>query len=170
MTVSILVLAAVTLQRLAELVLARRNTARLMAQGAYETGAGHYPLIVGVHAAWLATLWLLGWDRPLSLAWLAVFVVLQLLRIWVIASLGPRWTTRIVILPGGTLVRRGPYRFLRHPNYAIVVGEIAVAPLAFGLVGAAVAFSLLNALALWVRIRVESRALGSSHGDRTVST
>ncbi len=85
-----------------------------------------------------------------------------------IASLGGRWTTRIIILPGAPLVRRGPYRFLSHPNYTVVVGEIAVLPLAFGLVGLAILFSVLNALVLWVRIRAESRALAPSQGDRIV--
>lgn len=159
MSLAVVVLAAVTLQRAGELVLAQWNTRALLAQGAYETGAAHYPLIVGLHAAWLAALWILGWDRPVSLTWLAVFVVLQLLRIWVIASLGRRWTTRIVILPGAPLVRRGPYRFFSHPNYAVVVAEVAVLPLAFGLFGLALVFSVLNALVLWVRIGAESRAL-----------
>jgi methyltransferase len=159
MSLAVIVLAAVTAQRLGELVLAQRNTRRLIAQGAYEVGAGHYPLIVGLHAAWLASLWWFGWDRPVSLAWLGVFIGLQLLRVWVIASLGGRWTTRIVILPGAPLVRRGPYRFLSHPNYAVVVAEIAVLPLAMGLVICAVAFSLANALVLAVRIRAEGRAL-----------
>jgi len=168
MTLAIVVLAAVTLQRLGELVLAQRNTRRLMAQGAYEIGAGHYPLIVGLHAAWLIALWVLGWNRPVSMAWLVVFIVLQLLRVWVIASLGERWTTRIVILPGAPLVRRGPYRFLSHPNYAVVVGEIAVLPLAFGLFGVAAAFTVVNALVLWVRIRAEGRALAPARGDQIV--
>lgn len=159
MTLTILVLALVTIQRLGELVLAQRNTRRLLARGAVEVGARHYPLLVGLHAAWLAGLWALAWDRPVSLTWLAVFAVLQLLRVWVIATLGPRWTTRIVVLPGAPLVRRGPYRLLSHPNYAVVVAEIAVLPLAFGLVGFAVLFSVLNAGVLWVRIRAESRAL-----------
>ena len=168
MTLAVIVLAAVTLQRLGELVLAQRNTRRLIAQGAYEIGAGHYPLIVGVHAAWLAALWMLGWDRSVNVPWLSVFVVLQLLRVWVISSLGGRWTTRIVIRPGAPLVRRGPYRFLSHPNYMIVVAEIAVLPLAFGLVGLAVLFTVLNALVLWVRIRAEGRALAPARGDPIV--
>jgi methyltransferase len=116
-------------------------------------------LIVGLHAAWLASLWWLGWDRSVSLSWLAVFIVLQLLRVWVIASLGERWTTRILILPGAPLVRKGPYRVFSHPNYAVVVAEIAVLPLAFGLVGCAIIFSALNAMALWVRVRAEGGAL-----------
>ena len=159
MTLAVVILAAVTLQRLAELALARRNTRRLIAEGAYEIGAAHYPLIVAMHAAWLAALWVLAWDRPVSLPWLGVFLGLQLLRVWVIATLGRRWTTRILILPGAPLVRRGPYRFLSHPNYAVVVGEIAVLPLAFGLAWLALLFSALNAMILWVRIRTEGRAL-----------
>ncbi len=159
MTFSILVLALVTLQRLGELVMANRNTARLKAQGGVEVGAGHYPLIVILHAAWLAGLWLLAWDRPVAPGWLLVFLVLQALRVWVIASLGGRWTTRIIILPQAPLVRRGPYRFISHPNYVVVAGEIAVLPLAFGLPLFAVVFSILNALVLTIRIRAEGAAL-----------
>ncbi|UTP38195.1 hypothetical protein M9M90_13305 [Phenylobacterium sp. LH3H17] len=169
MTLGVIVLAAVTLQRLGELLLAQHNTRRLIAQGGYETGAGHYPLIVGLHAAWLVALWVWGSDRPVNLPWLGAFIVLQLLRIWVIASLGGRWTTRIIILPGAPLVRRGPYRFLSHPNYMVVVAEIAVLPLAFGLVGLAVLFSVLNALVLWARIRAEGRALAGVRCDQSVS-
>ncbi len=162
MTGAIVLLALVTAQRLGELVLAQRNTRRLLAQGAVEASPGHYPLIVGLHAAWLAGLWLLAWDRPINLAWLAVFAVLQLLRVWVIATLGGRWTTRILVLPGEPLVRRGPYRLLSHPNYVVVVAEIAVLPLAFGLGLYALVFSLLNAAVLTIRIRAESRALAGS--------
>lgn len=162
MTLSIVILALVTAQRLGELVLARRNTVRLLARGATESGAGHYPLVVGLHAAWLAGLWFLAWDRPTNLAWLVVFLVLQLLRIWVIASLGDRWTTRIIVLPHAPLVRRGPYRFLPHPNYVVVAGEMLVLPLVFGLTAYGLSFFVLNAAVLWVRIRAEDAALGRS--------
>lgn len=162
MILSILVLAFVTAQRLGELVLARRNTARLLAQGAVEHGAGHYPLIVGLHAAWLLGLWLLAWNREVGLFWLAVFAGLQALRVWVIASLGGRWTTRIIVLPGAALVRRGPYRLMSHPNYIVVAAEIAILPLAFGLPAFAAAFFLLNALVLAIRIRAEAAALGTA--------
>jgi methyltransferase len=164
MTLPILLLAFVTLQRLGELVLARRNTRRLLAQGAVETGADHYPMIVGLHFAWLAGLWVLAWDRPVDLGWLVVFAVLQLLRVWVIATLGARWTTRIITLPGEPLIRRGPYRFLSHPNYVVVAGEIAVLPLAFDMPAYALVFSLLNASVLWVRIRAENAALAAGPG------
>jgi methyltransferase len=161
MILSILVLALVTLQRLGELVLARRNTRALLARGAYEVGASHYPLIVLLHAAWLAGLWLLAWDRPVVALWLAVFLGLQALRIWVISTLGARWTTRIIILPGAPLVRDGPYRFLSHPNYVVVAGEMAVLPLAFGLPIYGLIFFLLNAAVLILRLSVEAKALAA---------
>jgi methyltransferase len=162
MTLSLPILAFVTLQRLAELVLARRNTARLKARGGIEHAPGHYPLIVALHAAWLAGLWALAWHRPVDLAWLGVYVVLQGLRAWTLISLGSRWTTRIITVPGETLVRRGPYRILPHPNYVVVAGEIAVLPLVFGLWIYAVVFSLANAAVLAIRIRAENRALSGA--------
>lgn len=154
------VLGLVVLQRLAELILAQRNTRRLLAKGAVEVGRGHYPLIVALHAAWIAVLALtVPADAPASWPLLGLFLVLQAARIWVIASLGPYWTTRIITLTAAPLVRRGPYRWLRHPNYLVVVLEIAVLPLAFGAVWIALVFSLLNAVLLWHRIRVEAEAL-----------
>lgn len=162
MTLAVVVLALVTAQRLGELVLADRNTRQLRRQGAVETGAGHYPFIIALHAGWLLGLWVLARDRSVNLPLLTVFVALQAARVWVIATLGPRWTTRIITLPGVPLVRKGPYRFLSHPNYAVVVAEIALLPLAFGLWGYAVVFTLLNAAMLWVRIRSESGALAAA--------
>ena len=156
---AIAILAFVTLQRLFELWLSSRNTRRLLARGAVEHGAGHYPLIVAVHLLWLGSLWWLAPGRPIKVLWLAIFALLQLGRIWVLATLGPRWTTRILILPGVPLVRSGPYRWLSHPNYLVVVGEIAVLPLAFGLWSVAAFFSLMNAIVLAIRIRQENRAL-----------
>ena len=155
MTLTILLLAAVTLERLGELWLARRNTAALLAKGAYEVAAGHYPLIIVLHTAWLAGLWVIGWGTPVNLFWLAVFLALQVPRVWVIATLGRRWTTRIIVLPGAPLVTSGPYRFLAHPNYLVVVGEIAVLPLCLGLPWYALAFSIANAAVLWIRVRAE---------------
>ncbi len=156
---TIILLSFVTLQRLAELALARRNTDALLRKGGHEVGARHYPLMVTLHALWLAGLWLLAPGHSVSPFWLLVFCLLQAGRIWVIASLGERWTTRIVILPGSSLVQCGPYRFMAHPNYAIVAGEIATLPLTFGLPFYALGFSLLNALMLRVRIAAESTAL-----------
>jgi methyltransferase len=161
---SIVVLGLVTGQRLGELVLARRNTRRLLKQGGREVGASHYPFIVLLHGAWLAGLWILAWDRPVSPWWLGAYLVLQGLRLWVMGSLGPRWTTRIIILPRAPLVRAGPYRFFPHPNYLVVFGEIAVLPLAFGLPLFAALFSSLNGLMIAIRVRAENHALARSGG------
>ena len=163
MTLTLLVLGFVTLQRLGELVLARRNTARLLSAGAVEIAPGHYPAMVAMHTAWLAGLWYFALTLHLAspdLVLLAIFFVLQGLRVWVLATLGPRWTTRIIVVPGEQLVAQGPYRFLSHPNYCVVIGEILVLPLAFGLVWYGVVFSILNLAILWVRIRAENKALG----------
>ncbi|MDC7743144.1 isoprenylcysteine carboxyl methyltransferase family protein [Rhizobium binxianense] len=159
---SIVLLTFVTLQRLGELVLARRNTAALLARGAREVAPEHYPVMVALHAGWILGLWLTAPGRPVELLWFVVFMGLQALRLWVLATLKDRWTTRIIILPGAPLVRSGPYRLLRHPNYAIVVGEIAVLPLAFGLPFYAIVFSLLNALVLLIRVKAENAALKSA--------
>ena len=153
-------LAWAVLARLAELALARRNEQTLRARGAREYGAGHYPLFFLLHGGWLLAIALLGDPHaPPAWGWLAVFAVLQALRAWTLASLGPYWTTRVLTLPDAPLVRRGPYRFLRHPNYLIVAGEIAALPLAFHLWSVAIAFSLLNLALLGWRLRIEEAAL-----------
>jgi methyltransferase len=157
-TWSTIIVGLVAAERLAELILARANTRTLLARGAVERGAAHYPLLVALHAAWLASVWLLGWRVP-NWYWLAVYVLLQIARVWVLASLGRYWTTRVITLPGAELVRRGPYRFLRHPNYAVVIAEIAILPLVFGEYDVAIVFSVLNAAVLAWRIRIENRAL-----------
>ncbi len=157
--VSIALLTLVTAQRLAELVVAKRNTARLLAEGAVEHGAGHYPVIVLLHAVWLAGLWLLAAGLEPDPLLAGVYLLLQAFRVWTLASIGKRWTTRVLVVPGETLVVRGPYRFMRHPNYAVVVAEILVLPLVFGLHAYAMVFSFLNLCALAVRIRAESAAL-----------
>lgn len=163
---SILLLAAVTLERLGELWLARRNTRILLDRGGVEVAAAHYPLIVALHAAWLIGLFVLAWNAPIHLWWLAAFAALQILRIWTLSTLGTRWTTRILVVPGETLVSSGPYRFLKHPNYAVVIGEIAVLPLCFGLPLYALLFSTANALVLTIRIRAENAALaGVRHAE-----
>ena len=162
MTLVTLILVLVTLQRLGELVLARRNTRRLLAAGAVEIAPGHYPAIIAVHGAWLLGLWVFGRSATVQPVWLALFCVLQLLRVWVIVTLGPRWTTRIIVAPGRPLVVDGPYRWLSHPNYVVVASEIAVLPLSFGLPWFALLFTALNAAILTVRIRAENRALGGA--------
>ena len=115
--------------------------------------------MVALHVFWLAGLWLLGRDRAINPIWLSLFVLLQFGRIWVIASLGRRWTTRVLVLPGLKLLARGPYRYLKHPNYFIVALEIAVVPLALGLPLFALAFTIANAAILTIRLTVENRAL-----------
>jgi methyltransferase len=161
----VLLLAFVTLQRAAELLLAARHTARLRAQGALEFGAGHYPLMVAFHAAWLAGLWWFGMTQPVEPHFLAAFIVLCALRLWTLASLGNRWTTRVIVLPGAPLVRRGPYRFLRHPNYVVVALEIAIVPLALGLPMFAAVFSTLNVPLAMHRIAVEQAALAWAQAE-----
>ena len=159
------VLALVALARLGELALARRNERRLRARGAIEHGAGHYPLFVLLHAGWLiAVAALADPDRPPVWGWLAAYALLQALRVWTLASLGPYWTTRVLTLPDDPLVRRGPYRWLRHPNYLIVAGEIAALPLAFRLWAVAIAFSVLNLALLAWRLRIEEEALAPRRG------
>jgi methyltransferase len=156
------ILALVTLQRAAELVVSSRNTSKLRARGAFEVAPRHYPFVVAVHAAWLTSLWIFGHDQPLIAVALLLYVALQGLRLWVMWTLGARWTTRIIILPGEPLVATGPYRFLPHPNYAVVAGEIAILPLVLGLPWLAALFSVLNAAVLFIRIRAENRALAAS--------
>jgi methyltransferase len=165
MSFAAIILILVTLQRIGELALARYNTGKLLARGAVEIGANHYPLVVSVHAAWLAALWVWGRNQEVNLVALALFVAMQGLRLWILATLGPRWTTRIIVLPGEPLVASGPYRYFSHPNYAAVVGEIALLPLALHLPLLAVIFTGLNAAVLVIRIRIEAHALAATGGQ-----
>ncbi|MDQ6826216.1 MAG: hypothetical protein M3Z14_03335 [Candidatus Eremiobacteraeota bacterium] len=152
-------LAFLTLQRAAELCYAQRNTRRLLSRGAYEVGAGHYPTMIALHATWLATLWAFGWSRSLTPAFVVVFVLLQVARVWVLRTLGERWTTRVIIVRGAPRITSGPYVFLSHPNYAIVALEVPCASLALGLRWHAIIFGVLNLAILAWRIRVESAHL-----------
>ena len=150
----------VGLQRLGELWLSRRNAAALLAGGGREVGAGHYPVLVAVHIGWLAAIafWVPA-NAPVHWPLIAVYLLLQCGRVWVIASLGRYWTTRVIDMPATPLVRRGPYRWIRHPNYVIVVLEIALLPLAFGAWQIAIIFSIANFAILGWRLRLENRAL-----------
>ena len=159
MILNVVILALVTAERIAELFLSRRNTERLLARGAREHAPGHYPLIVAVHVAWLAVLWWLAPKQPVAAMWLALYLLVELGRAWALMTLGQRWTTRIIVLPGEPLVRSGPYRFVDHPNYWVVIAEIAILPLVFGLWGVALLFTVLNAAVLAIRMREENRAL-----------
>jgi methyltransferase len=154
------ILAAVVLQRLVELAYAARNTAALRRAGGIEIGRGHYRVMVGLHAAWLATIAAgVAVNPVVRLAPLAAYVALQPLRLWIIGTLGRFWTTRVITVPGEPLVRRGPYRYVRHPNYVVVALEIALLPLVYGQVATAVLFSAANLALLAWRIRVENDAL-----------
>jgi methyltransferase len=162
-TAAEIILALVTAQRGAELLLARHNTKALMARGAVEVAPGHYPFMVAIHAAWLMSLWAFGHNQPVNVIALVVYLALQALRVWVMTTLGARWTTRIIVPPNAPLVATGPYRYLRHPNYAVVASEIAVLPLTFGLPWTAAIFTVLNASILFIRIRAENQALDIAH-------
>jgi methyltransferase len=150
----------VALQRLLELALSHHNTLRLRRSGAVEADAAGYPFFVVLHASWLGSLVLfVPATTPPFLPLVGVFALLQLIRIWVISSLGRYWTTRIVSLPGAPLIRSGPFRYVRHPNYLLVLAEVAVLPLAFGSVAIATIFSAFNLLLIGRRIRIEDRVL-----------
>ncbi|MDG3441351.1 isoprenylcysteine carboxyl methyltransferase family protein [Nitrospirillum amazonense] len=160
-----IVVLLLAVQRLAELRVANRNTRRLLAQGGREVGRAHYPLFIVLHSAWLAALFfLIPADAPVVWPLVALLVLLQVGRYWVIHTLGPYWTTRIITLPQAPLIQGGPFRWIRHPNYCVVVAEIAAVPLAFGAWQLALAFSIANALLLTHRIRVEEAALAPRRG------
>jgi methyltransferase len=154
------VLTFVTAQRFVEFVWDWQNTHRLRAVGAVEFGGAHYPAMILVHAGWLAGLWVLGHDQPVVPAYIIAFLLLQIGRYWVLATLGRRWTTRVIVLPGAPLIESGPYRLMRHPNYAIVAGELVLVPLALGLPIYALVSLVLYAGAALLRIQVENSALG----------
>ncbi len=157
-TTAVLFLAFVIVQRLSELFIAKRNTARLLERGAVEHGASHYPVMVALHTFWILALVVFGFDQAVSLAWLGLFAILQGFRVWILTSLGGRWTTRVIVL-NEPLVLTGPFRWFRHPNYMLVVAEIIVTPMVLGLIWVAVLFTALNAAMLMWRIRIEERAL-----------
>jgi methyltransferase len=169
LTLLVLGVALVATQRLLELVLSRRNERRLRARGAVERGRGHFPLMVALHALWIASTLVEGilrgpevpalWPVPLAL-----FLLAQALRYWAVFSLGESWNTRILVVPDAKLVRRGPYKYLDHPNYVVVVMEILAFPLIFGAWVTALVFTGLNAALLYVRIREENRALDELSG------
>ena len=153
------ILALVTLQRIAELMISRRNTNRLLARGAEEVAAGHYPVIVAFHVIWLGGLWYFALFQPVHWGWLFAFLVLAAARGWVIAALGEYWTTRVIVTADEPLVTAGPYRYLRHPNYLVVACETFILPMVFGLFWYALAFTVVNVGLIAWRIRAEERAL-----------
>lgn len=158
------IISFIIIQRLVELMIAKSNENWMRKQGAYEVGAGHYPWMVAMHSAFFCSL--LGevilFDRSLSVIWplfLGLFVFAQVLRIWCLVSLGKFWNTKIIILPGAEVVRKGPYQWIRHPNYMIVTTELLVLPLFFGAYFTAILFVFINAWMLSVRIPIEEKAL-----------
>ena len=160
MKIAYAILALVVLQRVGELWYASRNTTALKARGGIEHGHRHYPLIVVLHAAWLIAIAIgIRFDPAVRVFPLVLFVLLQALRVWVLATMGRYWTTRVITIPDTPLVNRGTYRFIRHPNYLVVVGEVALLPLVFGQLRNAIVFSVLNGAVLAWRIRIEEVAL-----------
>jgi len=163
---AVALLVFVTLQRFVEFIWDWQNTQRLRAAGGIEFGGLHYPAMILVHAGWLAGLWVLGYNQPVFPAYLIAFLILQIGRYWVLATLGRRWTTRVIVLPGAPLVESGPYRLMRHPNYVIVAGELALVPLALDMPVYALVFLALYAAAAYLRIQVENSALAWAPGER----
>lgn len=154
------ILGFIAVQRLAELLLARRNTKNLLTAGGREVGARHYPVMVALHTSWLAAMAILiAPDTKIFLPAFILFVLLQAARIWVIWALGRYWTTRVITIDDAPLIRRGPYRMFRHPNYMVVVAEIAAVPMIFYSWKIAILFSVLNAILLMYRIKIESAVL-----------
>ncbi|MFL6798988.1 MAG: isoprenylcysteine carboxyl methyltransferase family protein [Xanthobacteraceae bacterium] len=168
MTGAVALLVFVTFQRFVEFIWDWQNTRRLRAAGAIEFGGLHYPVMMLVHASWLAGLWVLGHDRAVIPIYVIAFLLLEVCRYWVLATLGRRWTTRVIVLPGAPLIESGPYRLMRHPNYVIVAGELVLVPLALDLPLYALAFLVLYAVAAFLRIQVENSAL--AWGPQEVST
>lgn len=158
------ILSIVILQRLLELVIAKRNEKNMRAKGAYEVGASHYPLMILLHVSFFASLLIEVFfykltPSPLFFLFLVMFLSVQGLRIWCLTSLGSFWNTKIIILPGATVVSKGPYKYLRHPNYLVVSIEITLLPLMFQAYFTAICFTILNAIMLSIRIPTEERAL-----------
>jgi methyltransferase len=167
----LLLLAAVALERGAELLLSARNARLARARGGVESGQGHYPVMAIFHGVFLAAcaleVVLLRRPFPGVVGWIALAVAVgaQALRYWAIATLGWRWNTRIVVVPGAAPVTGGPYRLVRHPNYVAVIAEMLALPLVHWAWVTALVFSLGNAWLLRVRIRAEEQALGEPWRD-----
>lgn len=155
---ALLFLTFIVAQRLSELFIAKRNTTRLLEKGAVEFGAKHYPYMVALHTSWVFCLIVFGYNNPITISWLVLYSLLQGMRYWILLSLGERWTTRIIVLQE-PLIKSGPFVFLRHPNYVLVVAEIFVAPMVLHLWWMALVFTALNAAMLYVRISVEEKCI-----------
>ncbi|WP_084077627.1 isoprenylcysteine carboxyl methyltransferase family protein [Ureibacillus massiliensis] len=159
-----IILTIVILQRLIELMVARKNERIMLSKGAFEAGSSHYPYMIALHVSFFLSLIIevVLFDKEISLIFpylFTLFIFVQLMRIWCLMSLGIFWNTKIIILPGANIVKKGPYLFMRHPNYLVVCSEILVLPLMFNAYFTAILFTLLNFLMLSVRIPTEERAL-----------
>lgn len=163
----VLLLVYLTLQRLAELAIARRNTRKLLARGAYEVCAAHYPVMIAFHATWLLSLWGFGWNHTLRPEFVLLFVLLQLGRFWVMRTLDERWTTRIIMTPWAPAVTSGPFHFVRHPNYLIVAFELPCVSLALGLLWHALVFGALNLIMTSWRMKSEDAAFAQLAASKT---
>ncbi|HVS93010.1 MAG TPA: isoprenylcysteine carboxylmethyltransferase family protein [Mucilaginibacter sp.] len=150
--------------RLTELYISSRNEKWLLSNGAIEYGRGHYPFVIALHTGFIISMvaeyYSSGQSHQINYVFLAFLIVLLLFKWWILASLGRYWNTRVYRIPGSEPVKRGPYRFIKHPNYVDVVGEIAIIPLVFHLYYTAIIFSILNVFMLTVRIRVENKVWG----------
>ncbi|GLB57922.1 isoprenylcysteine carboxyl methyltransferase family protein [Cytobacillus sp. NCCP-133] len=160
----LLFIAIIIVQRAAELMVAKSNEKWMKSQGALEFGQGHYKWIVFIHTMFLISciLEVFILEKSLSPFWpffLCLFVVAQAERIWAISSLGRFWNTKIIVLPGANVIRKGPYRFFKHPNYMIVAAEFLVIPLLFKAHLTAIVFTIVNSIILSIRIPAEEKAL-----------
>ena len=157
------ILVFVIIQRLVELLIAKRNEKSMLAKGAYEVGASHYPLMIMLHVSFFISFLVeVMYFKSIFTPYyglLLVFLLLQLLRVWCLVSLGTFWNTKIIILPGSNVVVKGPYSYIRHPNYLVVCLEILVLPLMFQAYMTAISFTILNLIMLSVRIPIEEKAL-----------
>jgi len=157
-------IAIIAIQRLAELAISRRNIRHLRARGGFEVGRDHYPWMVAFHSAFLiaclAEVWFFArpWRPAVAAVSLVVLALAQTLRLWTLRTLGERWTTRVIILPGESLVTQGPFHWIRHPNYLVVIAEIAAIPMVHFAWLTAVVGSVANAMILKTRIKVEEAA------------
>jgi methyltransferase len=166
MILFIAVMSVLIIQRLMELRISSRNFTIMMREGGIEYGREHYKYIVMLHSLFIVSMAVeyvvrdhYGKLSDISYLFLVIFALLQLMRFWVISSLGKYWNTRIVRVPGSKLIRSGPYKFLKHPNYVVVALEIFCLPMIFGLVYTAIIFTILNSLMLFVRIKEENKVL-----------
>lgn len=172
MFIFITIIAIVILQRLIEVIIAKRNEQILIRLGAYEVGASHYPYMIALHVSFFISIiaefvFFNKSISPLFPYLFACFLLVQVLRFWCLRSLGIFWNTKIIVLPGSQVVKKGPYHYFRHPNYLVVCCEIFLLPVMFRAYVTAIIFTILNTIILSIRIPLEEKALleASGHSD-----